>query len=178
MNPPGFSRITPEFSRITDVRFLPEAPLRLEASDEECAALARRFDLVAVKSLTAELALDKDKIAVTATGRLEAQIIQRCAVSAEDLAVTISEPLAIRFIPASSQRYAEAEVEIDAKDCDEVEFTGTTIDLGEELAQSLAVAIDPFLTGPQAEAARRKAGIVDVGSAGPFAALAALKKRD
>lgn len=168
----------PEFSRITDVRFLPEAPLRLEASVEECAALACRFDLVAVNSLSAELALDKDKNAIIANGRLEAKIIQRCAVSAEDLSVTISEPLALRFIPAAAQHYAEAEVEIDAKDCDEVEYTGTTIDLGEELAQSLAVAIDPFLTGPQAEAARRKAGIVNAGSAGPFAMLAALKKGD
>ncbi len=168
----------PEFSRLTDVRFLPEAPLRLEASPEECAALARRFDLVAVSSLTAELVLDKAKNAITATGRLDAQIIQRCAVSAEDLRVTISEPLTLRFVPAASQNHAEAEVELDANDCDEVEFTGTTIDLGEEMAQSLAVAIDPFLTGPQAENARRKAGIVDVGAAGPFAALAALRKSD
>ena len=174
---PEFSRITPEFSRKTDVRFLPQAPLRLKASAEECAALARRFDLVAVNSLTAELVLDKDKSAITAIGRLKAQIIQRCAVSADDLPVSISEPLRLRFVPAAEHAHAEAEVELDAADCDEVAFTGTTIDLGEELAQSLGVAIDPFLTGPGAKAARAKAGLLDPDAAGPFAALAALKNK-
>ncbi|MEO7247736.1 MAG: DUF177 domain-containing protein, partial [Novosphingobium sp.] len=115
---------------------------------------------------------------ITASGRLEAQIVQRCAISAEDLPVTISEPLALRFVPATAQQQPDAEIELNADDCDEVHFTGTTIDLGEEMAQSLAVAIDPFLTGPQADEARRKAGIVDVDAAGPFAALAALKKSD
>ena len=51
--------------------------------------------------------------------------------------------------------------------------SGTTIDLGEAVAQSVALAIDPFATGPQAEAARK---LLDEGSASPFAALAALKK--
>jgi hypothetical protein len=41
------------------------------------------------------------------------------------------------------------------------------------VAQSLALAIDPFATGPAAEEARR---LLDDGSASPFAALAKLKK--
>lgn len=168
----------PEFSRTIDVRFLPEAVQRLEASADERAGLARRFDLVAIESLIATLSLDRDKRSVTATGQLEAQIIQRCAVSAEDLAVAISEPLALRFVPANAERQPDEEIELAANDCDEAEYTGTVIDLGEEVAQSMAVAIDPFLTGPMAEEARRRAGIIGESAAGPFAALAALTKRD
>jgi hypothetical protein len=66
-------------------------------------------------------------------------------------------------------------VELEADDCDEIEFDGTQFDLGEALAQSLALAIDPFLTGPGAEEARRKAGIIDAEASGPFAALKGLK---
>ena len=50
------------------------------------------------------------------------------------------------------------------------------IDPGEAVAQSLALAIDPFAEGPGAEEARRRAGILSESAAGPFAALAALKK--
>ena len=50
------------------------------------------------------------------------------------------------------------------------------LDVGEAVAQSLALAIDPFAVGPDAERARQQAGLLDEGQAGPFAALAALKR--
>jgi len=58
---------------------------------------------------------------------------------------------------------------------DEIEYTGTHIDLGEAVAQSLALAIDPFLTGPNADAARKSAGIGTPEDNGAFAALKGLK---
>ena len=45
-----------------------------------------------------------------------------------------------------------------------------------KLAQGLALAIDPYAEGPTAEDARRKAGLLDEGSSGPFAALKGLLK--
>ena len=53
--------------------------------------------------------------------------------------------------------------------------SSSALDLGEAIAQSLALAVDPFATGPGAEQARKEAGLMDEGAAGPFAALAALK---
>jgi hypothetical protein len=44
------------------------------------------------------------------------------------------------------------------------------------VAQSLALAIDPYIVGPNGRAVRKKAGLLDEAAAGPFAALAALKK--
>jgi hypothetical protein len=44
------------------------------------------------------------------------------------------------------------------------------------VAQSLALAIDPYAVGPNAEQARKDGGLLDPGAAGPFAALAALKR--
>ncbi len=165
----------PEFSRPVDVRQAQGKQMQLTASADECAALARRFGLVRIDQLMAELSLVRDGQAVEADGTLRAEIVQTCAVSGEDLAVSIAEPLAFRFVP-HEEHNPDEELEIAVDDCDDIEFTGTMIDPGEAVAQSLALAIDPFAEGPGAEEARRRAGIISEGAAGPFAALAALKK--
>lgn len=163
-----------EFSRLYDLRHLPTGPVELIASAEECAALARRFALVAVKSLSAAIRLDAAGTTISAKGRLLADVVQSCAISGEDLPVRIDEKIDLRFVPAASV-HAE-EVELEAGDLDEIEYENNQFDLGEALAQSLALAIDPFLEGPNADAARRKAGLLDPEQSGPFAALKGLLK--
>ena len=165
---------TPEFSRPIDRRQITARPVRIEANEAERAALARRFAIVSVGRLEAELELIVDGDAVEARGRLGADIVQSCAVSGEDLAVTIDEPLALRFVP--EQPVEGEEIELDAGELDELPYTGTVFDLGEAVAQSLALAIDPYAVGPDAEQARKAAGITDEAASGPFAALAALKR--
>lgn len=167
-----------EFARIVDVRGINEAPLRLVASAEECTALAKRFGIPAVHSFEAEIALEKAGAEVSATGRLKAAITQSCAVSGEALAVTIDEPVKLRFVPDNRPAVPNEEIELAAEELDEVPYNGTQFDLGEEIAQELALAIDPYLTGPQAQEARRRAGIIGQEANGPFAALAALKEKD
>ncbi len=164
-----------EFSRLFDLRHLPAGAVELEASAQECAALAARFDLVRVDALTASLRFETEGSAVLAKGRLKAAIVQSCAVSGEDLPVAIDEPLALRFVPPGKTDGGD-EIELDEAELDEIEMSPQgAFDLGEALAQSLALAIDPYAVGPSAEEARRKAGIVDQEASGPFAALAALK---
>lgn len=166
----------PEFSRLFDVRQLEGKAIRLQADATERKALATRFSLVRIDALEAELELHRQDRAVEANGRLRAEIVQSCAVSAEDLPVSVDEPLFFRFVPASTDHRPDEELEIDADDCDEIEYTGTQIDVGEAVAQSLALAIDPFLTGPEAEAARQAAGIGTPEDQSPFAALKGLKR--
>ena len=88
--------------------------------------------------------------------------------------MSIDEPLALRFVP--EREVTEAEIELRESELDEIPFTGTAFDLVEAVAQSLALAIDPYIVGPNAEQVRKKAGLLDETAAGPFAALAALKK--
>ena len=168
-----------ELTRMVKARPLPAAPVVIEASPEECARLAARFGLGAVHSLRAEIALEAKPRAIRATGRLHADIMQPCAISAEDFPVTIDESVDLRFVdealrPASE----EEEIELEADDCDEIAFAGDMFDLGEAVAQTLGLAIDPYAEGPNADAARKAAGIVQEGEQdGPMAAmLAALKK--
>ena len=164
----------PEFSREIDVRQAGARNMTLETSTAEREALARRFDLVRIDSLTAELALTREEATVAAEGRLTAAIVQTCAVSGEDLPVVIDEPLNFRFVPATGAHTPDEEVELDADDCDEIEYAGSMIDLGEAVAQSLGLAIDPFAAGPDAEKVR-EAGLLGEEDAGPFAALKGLK---
>ena len=164
----------PELSRPIDLRQVIDRPVAIEANEEERKALARRFGLVRIDRLEAEVALAAEGEAVNAKGRLRAALVQSCAVSGEDLAVAIDEPLALRFVPEAE--VTEEEIELEESELDEIPYAGTSFDLGEAVAQSLALAIDPYAVGPNAEQARKDAGLLDEGAAGPFAALAALKK--
>lgn len=163
-----------EFSRIFDAVGLPGSEQVLTATEAECAALAARFALVSVKGLTARIVLAPDGPSVRASGRLEADVVQSCAVSGEDLTVRITEPIALHFVPATKPSPSDSEIELAAEDLDQLEMDGTRFDLGEAVAQTLALAIDPYREGPGAEEARRKAGIVSEGGSGPFAALKGL----
>lgn len=165
----------PEFSRPVDERQVTDRPIAVEADEAERTALARRFGLVAIDRLQAAVTLERDGEALAARGRLSAAIVQSCAVSGEDLPVMVDEPLALRFVPA--QAVTEDEIELAAADLDEIPFEGHTFDLGEAVAQSLALAIDPYATGPEAERVRQEAGLGDETASGPFAALAALRDK-
>lgn len=165
-----------EFSRMIDVRQASGKLAEFSAGEAERKALARRFGLVAVERLEANVVLERDDRVVKATGTLSADIVQSCAVSGEDLPVAIREELSFRFVPQKGGQLPDEEVELDAEELDQIEYSGTSFDLGEAVAQSLALAIDPFATGPDAEEVRRKAGLVGEEATGPFAALAKLKK--
>lgn len=165
----------PEFSRPVDRRHLPTAPLRLVADEAEREALARRFGLISIGRLEAEVSLEAQGEAVAATGTLRAQIVQTCAVTGDDLPVTIEEPVAFRFVPEVP--VTEEELELAEEDLDEIPYSGASFDLGEAVAQSLALAVDPYATGPDAERVRQEKGLLDESAAGPFAALAALKPK-
>jgi uncharacterized metal-binding protein YceD (DUF177 family) len=168
----------PEFSRLFDRRYLPGEAVSLSASPAECAALATRFALRAIHRLEAKVTLVPEGAAVLANGRLRAQVVQACAVSGEDLPQAVDEPVALRFVPEGTPATPGEEIEISAEECDEIAYAGAQFDLGEALAQSLVLALDPFATGPGAEAARRAAGLLDEQAGGAFAALAALKPKN
>ncbi len=170
----------PEFSRMVDVRAIGPQPKALEANEAEREALAQRFGLISIARLEARIELESDGEAVNAHGTLEADIVQSCAVSGEDLPAQIREDIALRFVPESEEEPAEPdeEIELEEDELDEIPYSGRHFDLGEAVAQSLALAIDPYATGPEAEKARQEAGLLDEESAGPFAALAALKGKN
>ena len=176
-----------ELSRPIKIRALPAEPITIEADATERAGLTSRFAIAGVERLAAQLTLEQRAKGIEAKGTLDASITQFCAVSGEEFPVTISEPLDLIFIEeAKLAQFGQEsvndegaiEVDLFADDADEVGYTGDVIDLGEAVAQSLGLAIDPYAEGPKAAEAREKAGLSDAGTpSGPLAeALAALKK--
>ncbi len=168
-----------ELTRMIKARPLAGGSVVIEATPEERAALAARFGLGAVEALRAEVSLEQRPRAIRVTGRLKAAIQQPCAVSGEDFPVTIDEAVDLRFVEAVQRPAAEGEeIELQADDCDEIEYAGDMFDLGEAVAQTLGLAIDPYAESPNADAARKAAGIVKEGEElGPLAdLLAGLKK--
>ncbi|WP_404480394.1 YceD family protein [Novosphingobium sp. BL-52-GroH] len=164
----------PEFSLTLDVRQAEGKAPHLEAGEAERAAIATRFSLVRIDRLVADIELHRQDRVVEARGRLQADFVQSCAVSAEDLQVSIDEPLFFRFVPEPTIYAPDEEVELSAEEGDEIEYSGTHFDLGEAVTQSLGLAIDPFLTGPDADVARKVAGIGTPEDQSPFAALKGL----
>jgi uncharacterized metal-binding protein YceD (DUF177 family) len=149
-------------------------PIAIAADEAERAALAERFGLVSIARLEAEIRLSPEEGAVLTNGMLNASIVQSCSISGEDLPVEIAEPLALRFVPETDDP-KEEDIETE-EELDEIPFTGRSFDLGEAVAQSLALAIDPYATGPQADEVRASGKISDETASGPFAALAKLKR--
>lgn len=166
---------TSELERLIKVKGLPGEPIVVEADAGERAALALRFGLAGIDSLHAEVDVEQRGSAIRATGTLRAAIRQACAISGEDFPTQIEEVLDLRFVEQGTLDPAidedgEIEVELEADDCDEIEYSGDTFDLGEAVAQTLGLAIDPYAEGPEADAARKKAGITREGEQeGPLA---------
>ncbi len=165
----------PEFSRPFDRRGITAAPVVLTASPEECAALAVRFALPAVHALSAVLDLVAEGEVIHARGRMQADIVQSCAVSGDDLPMRIDDAIVLRFVPPRAYQPDE-EIDLEAGELDEIEYEGTAFDLGEAVAQTLALAIDPFLEGPNAE--RVRAEVLGAEPEGPLAAALRRLKRD
>lgn len=148
---------------------------RLAADDGQRAALATRFDLLSLDSLSAVVALSRDDVGIIAQGELSAVLTQACVASGAPLPATLSESFAIRFLH-DQEHEPDAEIELAADDCDTMFHDGRTVDLGEAVAQTLALSLDPFPRSENADAVLKAAGVKGEQEVGPFAALAALRK--
>ena len=149
----------------------------LVASEAECAAIAKRLGLVSLDRLDAHAVLERDGGEVRATGRVKAALVQSCVASGEPLPARVDEPFEILFVPEPQGR-GEEELELGAGELDVVFHDGAAIELGSAIADTLALAIDPFPRGPSADAALKAAGVLSEEQAGPFAALAKLRGKE
>ncbi|UAK25016.1 YceD family protein [Sphingomonas nostoxanthinifaciens] len=167
----------PEFSRPFRIDTIGSEPhaVAIGAEPAERAALARRFDLLSIERLEATASLVRADDVVTATGAIVAAVTQACVASGAPVPATIEEPFTIRFAPVGPSSIEE--MELAADDLDVMSYEGSAIDLGEAVAQTLALALDPFPRAPDADATLREAGVLEEGDAGPFGALKALRDR-
>jgi uncharacterized metal-binding protein YceD (DUF177 family) len=177
--------MTPEFSRPVAVQELGPGPNKFELSAEtgERRALARRFGLLSLTRLDAWITIqpgaDGQRLSLRADFR--ADVVQSCVVSTEPVESQIEAALDLHFAPSDEiARERIVEIELDAEDPPEAIFDGQ-IDMGEVIAEHLALELDPF---PRAEGATfngmETGDQMDGGEkslAGPLAALAKLRPK-
>lgn len=141
----------PEFSRRVDVSRMGRLEHRMEikANAEERAALAKRFDLVALDELSADLVLRKrgDGV-VELTGHWHARLAQSCVVTLEPVGAELGGEVRLFFGGAPAGAGADP---LDDEGWPEPIEDGA-IDVGEAVVQLMGVALDPYPRAPGAAA--------------------------
>ena len=180
-----------EFSRPLALDAVGQEDLVMEisATEEERYALVRRFGLLALSKLKAELRLRRREEAgiLLVEGRIEAEVTQACVVTLEPVTSRLAEPVEWRYSlePSVTDAGSEGtrggpEVEVEIEEIDPPEPVGPEgIDLGEAVAQQFSVALEPY---PRAEGASlAHLEWADAGRPekpdGPFAVLESLRRK-
>jgi len=156
---------------------LPARPVEVTATAAERERLAAAYDLIAVTSLTATVALDPaGGGGITVSGHILADIVQTCVVSLVPVPEHMDETFSVRFVRSAAQlRPLGAEIVVDAEAEDPPELLeGPTIDVGALVEEYFALAINPYPRAPGAELPAEARD--DAGGTSPFAALAGLAK--
>lgn len=182
MNERDTSQIQLEFSRPVAVDKLGADPVvrEIKAKPDELRALTRRFGIVGMTDLVAEVRLNRvGGRAVRVVGRFIADVEQMCVVTLEAFQSRIEESYTALFSPdvAQSEEDVEIVVDPDAEEDLPEPLVGGRIDIGELTAQHLSLALDPYPRRPGVEFTDH---VEDDGSAdegaNPFAALARLNR--
>jgi uncharacterized metal-binding protein YceD (DUF177 family) len=151
----------------------------LRATEEECAALARRFGVEAIRNLTAHLVLTPfasgNKVALKAT--FAADVVQSSVVSLDPVESHPEGEILAEFVPDAFSDDEDVEFAVDDDDPPEPIINGR-IEVGELIAQHLGLAIDPFPRKPGEVFEGLSTGPEEgeIPKNTPFAALAGLKK--
>ncbi len=172
---------TPEFSRTVRIDTLGHGArsVGIGADQGERAALAQRFSILDIASLSADVDLVRAGTEVRARGTLRAEVTQSCVATGEPVPESVEQEFEILFRPPPEGGNPDEEIELSEGELDVVFYDGAAVDIGEAVAETLSLSLDPYPRSPNAEAALKEAGVKDEKQAkaesSPFAALAALK---
>jgi uncharacterized metal-binding protein YceD (DUF177 family) len=140
----------PEFSRLVPLAHLGREPLRteIEATAEECSALAQRFDLVTLDRLYAVVTLQQIDVAlVRLEAEFEAEFAQTCVVTLDPVPGRLAQNFSLLYGP---NEVNAGEIEIDAAEPAFEPLIGDAIDIGEAVAQELSLSLPEFPRFPDA----------------------------
>jgi hypothetical protein len=179
--PAGAPSAAPEFSRPVRVSALPDEGLAFNetATEEERAALARRYGARAVSRLTTKGRIERQEGGWRLSGVASARLTLTCVVTLEPVEQIIEERFGRLHLPGAPEPDL---LDLDPEAEDPPEPLGESLDPGEAAAEAVALAIDPY---PRADGAVFKGRIVapdgaeplSEAASRPFAGLAALRAR-
>jgi uncharacterized protein len=149
----------------------------LRANDAECAALAERFGIPGIARLSGTLDVTRpgQGPAIRIVGEVTAEVTQTCVVSLEPFTQTVGERFVQRYTFEEVAEPPEVFSDPDAEEPPEP-IAGDTLDIGEVLAEQLALALDPYPRAPGVAFGGARFGEAeDAPPASPFAVLKDLK---
>lgn len=175
-----------EFSRIVDLNSFKNKPLflSLHADQSELSNLAKRFKLVSISALSANISmswLDVGNI-LLAEGSFSASVSQRCVVTLEPVEEELNEKINLTFA-------REPAKPIEIIELDDAELlTGDVIDIGEVIAEELSLSLSPYPRIPNLDISEIEIGSgavlvsennqsTKLSGDNPFSALAKLKPK-
>jgi uncharacterized metal-binding protein YceD (DUF177 family) len=150
------------------------------AEPDELASLAGTMKLPAIHSLIAQLNVSRWRgQGFKIKGHLASELEQVCVVTLEQFRSRVEDEIIRYFLPRGDLKPDEIAM-IEEGDADL--FDGGVIDLGEVVAESLALALDPYPRRPgvefrDVESAEPEAP-ASSDPASPFAALARLQRKN
>lgn len=171
--------MTPEFSRVVradQVKRLTGSQ-HIAADAAERAALVERFGLSSLDRLEADYELAEEGGAIIARGRVRATLAQPCVATGVAVPEEIDGELLLRFIEERMDVEPDEELELDADDYDIIGYDGQAIDMGEAVAETMALLMAPYPRSPQADSFLKDAGVLSEEQASPFAALLSMKDK-
>ena len=172
-------KITPEFSRPIAVEGLTLDKTRteiIEATEAECEALSKRFDLRELSDFKATINIRRVTGGmVKVDGTVKASVVQACVVSLQKVYSEVDAKFETYFTENPDDLKDDDElIGEDDEDVSEMISEGI-IDMGEVAAQYLSLEIDPYPRAPGVSLAAQLAGSgLDVKS-NPFQVLERLK---
>jgi len=164
---------SPEFSRPLRVDRVPRlgSTEKIEADPAERTALARRLEIPALHGLTAKLrATPWRGGGLQLDGALEADLEQVSVVSLEPFRHSVAFPVLRYFLPPGRETEA-GEEEIDV-------IENGVIDLGEVVAEALALELDPYPRKPGEAFDEETPPEIEEKPPSPFAALSRLRGKE
>jgi uncharacterized metal-binding protein YceD (DUF177 family) len=140
-----------EFSRPVALARLarPRSRHRIAATQAEADALARRFGVLAIENLEGDLLVEfipGDQV-LRVTGRVTALVRQTCIVTLDPVENKVTAELDELFARAADDG-KELDLQADDPAGWAEPWPGENLDLGELVAQGLALAIDPYPRKP------------------------------
>ena len=166
----------PEFSRHQILTDPPQAGVeeRLEASPTECAALAERFGIEALKHFSARFTRKPyPGGGLLISGWIKAEPVQLCIVSLEPVTERLDKPFTLVVLPP------DGTLSEDPDGPDEIQADATGhFDLGEALSEELSLSLNPYPRAVGAHLPLAPEEAVEAAEApprNPFAKLATLR---
>jgi len=138
-----------EIERIIDLDRMARSGSALDivASESECAALARRFGFLGLQGFAARVTVDlRPGGQVVVEGRLRGKIIQACVLTLEPVTQELDDVFRIIFQKdlAEERDPESGEAVLNAQADAPEPLTGNMLDVGEIVAEQLALAAEPY----------------------------------